>query len=224
MEPIAIYILFAVGITVLVAWAVSYSTSTRRHYDRDSPPYGYPYPPPYPYPPQGDSSGMILALAFLGFLLFAGMKYYDRMERDKWPVEDNNGLVEDTTSKTQDVGEGTGRIEDSPPPTYDKTLPPIAPPPPPVPTQAPAAKPLAEQFFVQLHASGSDQDILDAARKYLADYPGRVWIGDKASDVNGRFKILIGPYDTRAAAKAVHGSRAWVRVPGSGGITLYRPE
>lgn len=225
MEPIAIFIILAVGLTVLVAWAVSFSTNPWRNYDYNSnPAYGYPYPPPYPYPPRGDSSGTILVLALLGFLLFAGMRYYERMEQnqDTWQELDreSTGSVDVETDPTQRMETGGGG---SPTP-YDEGTSSIIIEPIPDTRPAPESKPLEEQLFVQLHASGSELDVLDAARQYLADYPGSVWIGDKESDWKGQFKILIGPYDTREAAKAVHGSKAWVRVPSTDAITLYRPE
>lgn len=227
MEPIAIFIILAVGLTVLVAWSVLFSTRDWGGYDPHYPGHGYPYQPPwtYPYQPQGSAPGAILNLVFAGFMLFAAMRYCDRMEKNAWPEDQDEPRVEAEqeyapANEMQVGGDEEFRLQ-TPPQSYDETGPDVSPP---SPSTSPADKPLSQQLFVQISASNSDTRVLDAAMQLQHAFPGRVWIGEKESDWENPFKILVGPYDSAEAAGAAHGADAWVRRPAAEGITLYRPE
>lgn len=223
------FAMIGMAIVGIVSWAVTYSS--RNDYDdyyRNPggypPPYYPPYPPHYP-PPQRESPIMtLLGLGLVVFLIFSMMQYCERVEerRGTKVIIENGDIAHDEDSVTQSEGEpGEGLPpgkKEFAPKEYQDT-----------PTER---EPVAttttasphEGFYFQKSASHDDGRILDAAQQLETSFPGRVFIGVVDDGTGFPYKLLIGPYDTEAAAQSVHGRGSNIYRPSDEGVQIYNPR
>lgn len=236
MEQQAFYIVFAIigmAIVGIVSWAATYSS--RNDYDDHyrnpggyPPPYYPPYPPHYPppYPPQrGMSFGDVLSIILLAIFTILMMQHCDKRdatEQDEQSKDiQNESIVTDEVGGelTGEVGTGypDGRSSLKPATDYEETSTIIAP------VTAPPV-PLSARYFFQKYASGDSDRILSEAQALNAISPGSIYIGVVDDGTCCPYKLLIGPYDTEAAAQSVHGRGRNIYRPADKGVQIYNPR
>ncbi|HRF40942.1 MAG: hypothetical protein IAE84_18695 [Saprospiraceae bacterium] len=227
MEQQAFYIVFAIigmAIVGIVSWAATYSSRNDyddyyRHPGGYPPPYYPPYPPHYPQPQRESPIMTLLGLGLVVFLIFSMMQYCERVEERKRLQrihdEDNNVVGVPPTVDSSNWGDSTNY---EPPLTVPVTEYDVQPE-----NERPPVSP-HDGFYFQKSASHDDGRILDAAQQLETSFPGRVFIGVVDDGTGFPYKLLIGPYDTEAAAQSVHGRGSNIYRPADEGVQIYNPR